>query len=202
MPASILSPNDFGFDSAGREISTFNPELAMEHIEASGLETPIAITLSFENNRFWPQLAELVKNDLDAVGFDVTLEPLDANTFWGRVNNSETQLTINQRSTFIPDPDDKANILSSSINGGASNLGALPSTAELDALITSGIAEQDSDARLDIYQQIQALALEEMPYIYLGYLTPPVVVGRDVQNVPVDAAAAGRATFAQVWIEN
>ncbi len=201
-PASILSPTDLGFDPSGREISTQNLELAQEHITKSGLATPIQIGLAYENNRFWPQLAELVKADLEAVGFEVTLDGLDSGSFWGKVNAGETTLSINQRSTFVPDPNDKALILHSKNSpGGQTFHELLPTAAEMDTLIDAGLAETDAEKRIAIYQQIQALALAQMPYIYLAYLTPPVFMGRDVMGVPIQAAAAGRATLRDVFIQ-
>jgi peptide/nickel transport system substrate-binding protein len=202
LPASMLSPTDLGFDPNGRDISQQDVELARQHLEDSGFDLPLPITLSFENNRFWPQLAELVMTDLEAVGFEVTLERLDSATFWGNVNAGETQLTIQQRSTFIPDPNDKALILGSTQGAGASNLQLLPTAEQMDALIAEGVAVADTEERISVYERIQALALEEMPYIYLAYLTPPIIVTRDLQNIPVNAASAGRASFAQVWMDN
>jgi peptide/nickel transport system substrate-binding protein len=202
MPASILSPTDLGFDASGSEISTYNPDLAKEHIAKSGLPTPIQVDLAFESNRFWPALAELIKADLEAVGFQVNLDRLDSGTFWGKAGEGALQLSINQRSTFVPDPNDKVAILHSvSSPGGQTWHELLPKAKEMDALIDAGVAEQDPEKRVEIYKHIQALALEEMPYIYLGYLTPPVFMANNVQGVPVAAAAAGRFTLNGVWIE-
>ncbi|MCU0511171.1 MAG: ABC transporter substrate-binding protein [Anaerolineae bacterium] len=203
LPASILSPTDLGFDESGRSISTYNPDLAREHIAKSGLATPIAIELAYENNRFWPVLAELVKADLEAVGFTVTLAGLDSGSFWGKVADGDIQLSINQRSTFVPDPNDKTSILHS-VNspGGQTRHELLPTAAEMDALLDAALQATDSATRVELYRQIQALALAEMPYIYLAYLTPPVFVADSVQGVPVGAAAAGRATLREVYLSN
>lgn len=201
-PASILSPTDLGFDPAGREISTQNLDLAREHIARSGYATPIAVDLSYENNRFWPQLAELIKVDLEAVGFAVTLDALDSGSFWGKVNEGRTTFSINQRSTFVPDPNDKTVLLHSKNSpGGQTFHELLPIAEEMDALIDAGLAELDPAKRVEIYQQIQALALAQMPYIYLAYLTPPVFMAQNVNGVPIEAAAAGRATLRDIWIE-
>ncbi|MCY3978870.1 MAG: ABC transporter substrate-binding protein, partial [Chloroflexi bacterium] len=108
MPASLLGPLDLGFDEAGREVSVYDPERAKELLAESGMDLPVAIEVAYENNRFWPQMAELIAADLEAVGFDVTLDRLDAGSFWGKVGDGQTQLSINQRSTFVPDPHDKA----------------------------------------------------------------------------------------------
>jgi peptide/nickel transport system substrate-binding protein len=200
-PASILAPNDLGFDPAGSEISHYDPEMAMQLLAEAGLEAPIPITLSFENNRFWPLLAELIEVDLEAVGFDVTLDRLDTGSFFGKVNDGLTQLAMNQRSTFLPDPHDKVIILHGQISPGSiSHHEALETAPELDALIDAGIAAVDPAERAEIYEQIQAHVLETMPLIYLGYLTPPIFVSDRVQNVDTQGTAAGRVDFRGVWL--
>lgn len=200
-PASILCSPDLGYDPSGQEISTYNPDLAREFLAASGLPTPVKVSLAYENNRFWPQLAELVKADLEAVGFDVALESLDSGTFWGKAADGTLQLSLNQRSTFVPDPNDHAVILHSVTSpNGQTWHELLPTADEMDGLLDAGITEQDPEARKVIYQKVQALALEQLPYTYLGCLTPPVFVSSNVMDVPVAAAAAGRVTLADVWL--
>lgn len=201
LPASILSPTDLGFDPSLREISKQDVAKAKEHLAKSGLTLPIKIELAFENNRFWPQIAELVKADLDAVGFDVTLDKLDSGSFWGKVNDGKTTFSINQRSTFVPDPDDKVLILHSKRSpGGQTFHELLPTAPQLDKLIDDGLAEQDPAKRIEIYKQLQKFVLDVMPYIYLGYLTPPVFSGKGVSGIPLAAAAAGRATLRDVKV--
>lgn len=200
-PASILAPNDLGYDPAGEEISTYDPDRAMALIEESGVETPIPIELSFENNRFWPQVAELIAFDLEAVGFEVTLDRLDPGSFIGKVNDGETMLAINQRSTFLPDPHDKVIILHSVISPASLGAHEALDTAEfLDGLIDAGVAEVDPEARAEIYQELQAHVLETLPLVYLGYLTPPIFVAENVQNVDTLGTAAGRVDFSGIWL--
>ncbi len=201
MPASLIGPLDLGFDEAGREISVYDPERAMELIAEAGVETPIAIDLAFENNRFWPQLAELIAADLEAVGFDVTLDRLDTGSFWGKVGDGTTQLSINQRSTFVPDPHGKAILMAlDGADGSQTQHQALDTAEEIDGLIGNGIATADPAERAEIYAEFQSLLLEEMPYIYIGYLTPPIFVSSDVQNVETFATSAGRINLRGVWL--
>mgnify|MGYP005845217557 CR=1 FL=1 len=199
LPASILSPTDLGFDESFRAVSTQNLELAAQHLAASGFSTPINVELSYENNRFWPLMAQLIKADLDAVGFNVTLDPLDPGSFWGKAGDGNMQLGLNQRSTFVPDPNDKATILHSITSPGALTYHeTLESAPQMDALIDAGIAEQDPEARIEIYRQIQQLAIDEMMYVYLAYLTPPVFYARTLANVPSDSASSGRVNLSGV----
>ncbi len=201
-PASILCSTDLGYDASGQAISSYDPERAQTLLAESGYDLPLPVTLSYENNRFWPQLAELIQVDLEAVGFDVTLEPLDAGTFWGKAADGTLQLSLNQRSIFLPDPNDRAVILHSVVSaGGQTWHQLLPVAEEMDALLDQGLLEQDPEVRRGIYADVQALALDAMPYSYLGCLTPPVFTAGNVRGVPVAAAAAGRVSLAGVWLE-
>lgn len=201
-PASILAPNDLGYDPAGEAVSSYDPELAASLLEESGEELPIELELSFENNRFWPQVAELIAFDLEAVGFEVTLDRLDTGTFFGKVNEGQHQLAINQRSTFLPDPHDKAIIVHSVLSpNDVGQPAAYPETApEVDALVDAGIAEVDPAARADIYSELQATLLETNQIAFLGYLTPPIFISDQVMNVDTQGTAAGRVDFRGVWL--
>lgn len=53
-PASFVGPTEFGYDPSGTAISTQDVDKAREHVAASGLPTPIPISLTYEANRFWP----------------------------------------------------------------------------------------------------------------------------------------------------
>ena len=201
MPASLIGPLDLGFDEAGRDVSVYDPEGARAHLEASGLDIPVPLEVAFENNRFWPQLAELIEADLEAVGFDVTLDRLDAGSFWGKVGDGATQLSINQRSTFVPDPHDKAILMArAGAEGSQTQHHALEAADEIDGLITAGISTVDTMEREAIYKELQALLLEQMPYIYIGYLTPPIFVNQRVQNVETFGTAGGRIDLSRVWL--
>jgi peptide/nickel transport system substrate-binding protein len=212
-PAGLLGPLDLGFDEAMMSGSAYDPELATSLIAESGLTPPIPVNLSFENNRFWPAMAELIALDLEAVGFDVTLDPLDSGSFWGKVGDSaadeilsesdpsKMQLSINQRSTFIADPDDRLQVLDAvRAQYGQANYQLLSSSEAFTQLLADGLAATDVEARTAIYAEANSILLNDLPYVYLAYLTPPVFVTERVQNIPVNAAAAGRVSLREVWV--
>ncbi|MCB0212213.1 MAG: ABC transporter substrate-binding protein [Anaerolineae bacterium] len=204
LPATLVGPTEFGFDPSGREISTQDLDKAKEHIEKSGLSTPIELTLSYEDNRFWPQMAELVKSDLEAVGFSVTLDRLDAGSYWGKVLGGESQLNMNQRSLWVPDPDNKVRLLHSSQATAQFETGVAgtPVGDKFDELIDAGRSETDETKRAEIYKEIQDLILEEMPYVMLAYYTKPVVMAQNVMNVPIAGASTERIFLNDVWIDS
>lgn len=203
-PATLVGPTELGFDPSGKEISRQDLAKAQEHIAASGLATPIPLTFTYESNRFWPQMAELIKGDLETVGFAVTLDAQDAGSYWGKIFGGQAQLSMNQRSLWIPDPDDKVALLQSGGSGAQFETGivtALPEySAKMDELLAAGKSEQDPEKRVAIYQEIQAMILEELPYIMLAYYTKPTVMATNVEGLLPGAAATERIFLEKVWL--
>jgi peptide/nickel transport system substrate-binding protein len=203
-PATMIGPTELGFDPSGREISKQDIAKAQEHIAASGLATPIPITLTYESNRFWPQMAELIKSDLEAVGFAVTLDPQDAGSYWGKVLDGKAQLSMNQRSLWVPDPDNKVVLLQSgeaSAKGETGIVTGLPEfSAKMDELLAAGKSELDPEKRKAIYKEIQEMILEELPYIMLAYYTKPTVMAANVEGLKPGAAATERIFLEDVWL--
>lgn len=203
-PATMVGPTELGFDPSGREISKQDLDKANAHIAASGLTTPIPITLTYESNRFWPQMAELIKSDLEAVGFAVTLDAQDAGSYWGKVLDGKAQLSMNQRSLWVPDPDNKVVLLQSgeaSAKGETGIVTGLPEfSAKMDDLLAAGKSELDPEKRKAIYKEIQEMILEELPYIMLAYYTKPTVMAANVEGLKPGAAATERVFLEDVWL--
>jgi peptide/nickel transport system substrate-binding protein len=202
-PATLIGPEELGFAEDLRERSQQDIEKAKEHIEASGLETPIELEFSFENTRFWPRIAELVKSDLEAVGFSVSLDRLDSGSYWGKVLGGEAQLSMNQRSLWVPDPNNKVEILLSSEVTAQQETGVAsqPYSEDIDRLINAGRTELDPEKRAEIYRELQELILEHLPYVTLGYYTKPVVMTKNMRDLPVAGASTERVFLRDVWLE-
>ena len=200
LPATLIGPTEFGFDASGRDISKQDIAQAKDHVAKSGLSTPIPINFSYENTRFWPQMAELIKSDLEAVGFKVTLDKLDTAAYWAKVLAGKSQLNMNQRSLWVPDPDNKVRLLHSSqaMAQGETGVAKLPIGKQFDELIDQGRSEADKERRTAIYKKLQDLILQDMPYVMLAYYTKPVVMAKNVANVPVAAASTERVFLGKV----
>jgi peptide/nickel transport system substrate-binding protein len=202
LPSTLISPVELGFWEQGRKISTQDIDKAKAHMAKSGLPLPIDITFSFENNRFWPLMAELIKSDLEAVGFKIRLEKLEAGAYSNKVFTGETQLNMNQRSLWVPDPDNKVRLLHSS-QGSAQFETGVAKTAwgqEISVLIDQGRSESDPAKRVAIYTTIQQKILEEMPYVTLAYYKKPLVIAKNVVVTPPSAVSSERIFLHKVAI--
>lgn len=199
LPASFVGPAEFGYDNAGLKVSVYDPEKAKADLVASGLPEPVEITLRYENNRFWPQMAELIKSDLDAVGFNVVLDKLDGGASAGK---GPSELNMNQRSLWVPDPDNKVRLLHSSQGSSQTETGVAmgPLKEKYDMLLDEGRGESDPEKRKAIYKEIQDLILEDLPYVMLAYYEKPYVVAKNV-IVPDNAVNTERIFLRGVDIQ-
>jgi ABC-type transport system substrate-binding protein len=71
----------------------------------------------------------------------------------------------------------------------------------MDELLAAGLSETDLEARAEIYKEIQALVLEQFPYIMLAYYTKPVVMSAAVRDLPVGGASTERIFLQKVWLD-
>ena len=80
-------------DEAG-EVYTFDPDKAQELVDGSGVETPIKVTVAHFADDPAPAIAAAVKENLDAVGFDVSLTPLSADVYYGFLADKESDYDL------------------------------------------------------------------------------------------------------------
>jgi ABC-type transport system substrate-binding protein len=88
--SDILSSNLMA-GSAGEngDVYTLDPDMAKSLVEESGVETPIAVTLQHFSDGTAPEVAAAIKENLDAVGFDVTLAPASSDVYYGILDDDE-----------------------------------------------------------------------------------------------------------------
>ncbi len=93
--SEILSANLMA-GSAGEDgdLYTYDPAKAEELIAESGVETPIEVTLQHFAEGVAPEVAAAVKENLDAVGFDVTLSQASRDVYYGILDDPEADWDI------------------------------------------------------------------------------------------------------------
>lgn len=69
---------------------------------------------------------------------------------------------------------------------------------EVDQLLQDGIREQDEDARVEIYQRIQQIVADEVPFLYMLHLQGYTFYANAIQGVP-DTALSTDALYHKVW---
>jgi ABC-type transport system substrate-binding protein len=84
LPATLM----VGSEDEKGTLYTFDPDAARQLIEDSGVETPIKATLVHESEAPGPETAAAIKENLEDIGFDVTLEGLGSDIISGYLDDA------------------------------------------------------------------------------------------------------------------
>ncbi|GGE31986.1 peptide ABC transporter substrate-binding protein [Psychroflexus planctonicus] len=149
---------------------THQPKLAKQLIEEFKAETGIqnpSITLA--TNASYLDLVEFIQKELQQLGIDVQIDVMPPSTLLQQ--RSAGQLPI-FRSSWIADYPDAENYLSLFYSPNFSPKGPNYthfSNARFDSLYTEALKISDVNERINIYQQMDSILMEEAPFMVLYY---------------------------------
>ena len=111
----------------------------------------------------------IFKRDLASLGIDFKLTPLGTKEYYERINRRDYDGVYFGWLPDIPDPDPSALLHSSQAQSGA-NFAAY-SNAEVDKLLEDAVHKVNRDERRPLYEQLERMLVEEMPYtpLYAPY---------------------------------
>jgi len=169
-PGLWWSPPDMGYE--------YNPAKAKELLAAGGIAPGTKITLSDPSNNVYRQIDQLVKEQLDAVGLNVQLQPVDYDQFY--------QLTLDRKLNFVSmqwtqraDPDGLLYILFHS-KGTANSTGY--NNPEVDKLLDDARLVSDPAKRKEMYDQVHKDLSEDLPYVPILFTAEYAAMGKGVQG--------------------
>jgi peptide/nickel transport system substrate-binding protein len=155
---------------------------AKQLIADSGVKTPIQVTLKVYSTDPAPAEAQIIKSNLDEIGFDVTIQVNDfavwLNDVW--VNKNFTITTTGY--TRESDPD---GLMSSVFRKGQGNNVMGYDNPKVDALFDQAKAIYDQSQRAKLYQQIVSIVLEDAPLVKIASNFPIWAARNRVQNLVV-----------------
>ena len=152
-------------------------------LDASGKAVEFTIVTSSSNTQRM-KMATLVQDDLSHLGMQVHVVPLDFRAMLDRVFQSfDYEAAIMGLGGGDPDPNPEMNVWLSS---GATHLWHLnetqPATSwerEIDELMQQQMVTLNYEKRKHLYDRVQQLVSENLPFIFLA--TPDVLVGAKAQ---------------------
>ncbi|TXH38977.1 MAG: peptide ABC transporter substrate-binding protein [Rhodospirillaceae bacterium] len=169
-PGLWWSPSDKPYE--------YNPEKAKQLLAEAGIKPGTKITLSDPSNNILRQYDQLVKEQLDAIGLDVQLQPVDYDQYY--------QLTLDRKINFVPmtwtqraDPDGLLHILFHS-KGTANSTGY--SNPEVDKLLDQARLISDTAKRKELYDQVHKILAEDLPYVSIVFSAEYAAMGKGVQG--------------------
>jgi peptide/nickel transport system substrate-binding protein len=126
-----------------------------------------------------------IQADLEAVGFDVTIETYEWNTFLGRVNPGlEGQADMAEMAWMTNDPDTLPFLALRTDawpEQGGFNSGYY-SNPEVDALLEAARIETDQDERARLYKEMQVIVQDDAPWVFVANWVQNAVTSDRVEN--------------------
>jgi peptide/nickel transport system substrate-binding protein len=124
------------------------------------------------NNKGRVRMAALIQQDLKAIGMKVNIVTLDMASLIERFTKSfQYEAAILGLTNVDPDPNEQMNVWISSAQDHAWNphqkSPATPWETEIDRLMRVQAAELDNNKRKSLFDRVQQIVREQLPYIYL-----------------------------------
>lgn len=192
LSTSILAPVHTEFyiplrDPASR---SYNVELANELLDQAGYPRNasgkrFSLRYLTTNDRTGHDIAEIIANELDKIGIEVTLETVDSATFFDRVLKRDFDL-FTSRWIGVNGPQILAKILHSSQtqknNPKGTNRGEYHNP-KLDQLIDQFLVETDTAKQKHFVTQAQEILQDDLPYLDLWHWNTSLFAPNDAQNI-------------------
>ncbi|MCA0025298.1 ABC transporter substrate-binding protein [Mesorhizobium sp. B2-5-12] len=142
----------------------YDPEKARKILADSGLKGT-TIKLAAPSGDTLRRFAELAKEDLDAIGLNIELEPVPQSDYYAKAVSGEIRFTP-MRWTQRADPDGLIHYLFSS-KGTANSTGY--KNDQVDKWIDEARVISDQARRKELYEKIQRQISADLPYMPVGF---------------------------------
>ncbi len=198
-PAGLITPAELGYAESLKPLSTRDVARSRQLLTEAGAQGA-TVEVLVQNVLFWPTIGQIVEQNLKEVGLAPVMRYVDEATKSDVLNSGGHQLFLDQRSAFVPDPDNKLTPLlagDSFVNEKQTqNFRDTATQAELDRLLTEARGEPDPGRRAALYEQLQRFFAERIMVLsMLAYVYLPTVHAPAVAELNADALGTYRAFF-------
>ena len=180
-PANSFLPETTLFYNASQTGYSFDLAKAKALFAQSGV--PAGTTLSLlvrSGSQVQQQTAVELKSDWTQLGINPQLELLDPAAATARYRQDDFQVDITGWTNDIPDPDELTTYALGFTQ--SESYHSQYHSAAMDALITQGETTLDTAKRQQIYNQIQQMAMNDLPIIPLYYAPYTVALSKKVSG--------------------
>lgn len=168
-----LAPGVFGHNDTMKPLS-YDPEAAKALLKEAGFEDGFKTTIWTNDNPQRMDTAILLQQELKQANIEVEIEVMEWGAYLDKTGNGEHDMFILGLSNPVGDADYFLTQLFHSSNMGVSGNRTYYENPEVDRILDEARQEIDETKRLELYDQVQELLIEEAPMVYIhhqAYLT-------------------------------
>ncbi|MEK5040804.1 glutathione ABC transporter substrate-binding protein [Sporosarcina sp. FSL K6-3457] len=168
-----LAPGVFGHNETMKPLS-YDPEAAKALLKEAGFEDGFKTTIWTNDNPQRMDTAILLQQELKQANIEVDIEVMEWGAYLDKTGNGEHDMFILGLSNPVGDADYFLTQLFHSSNMGVSGNRTYYENPEVDRILDEARQEIDETKRLELYDQVQELLIEEAPMVYIhhqAYLT-------------------------------
>lgn len=168
----------------------YDPERARQLLAEAGVPDGFSFELQVINLELYQQIAEVVQANLQQVGIDMSITPVDIDALAENfsVNKQVDAILFEQKAEADPSIETAAYYSPDGFN----NPGAW-GTPEISDLMEQAMAGATAEEREPAYDELfAAISQEVAPHVVLGHLTTPFVMNDRTKGVDIYADGARR----------
>lgn len=200
---SIIPPTSWAHVNS-LSASQFDPQKSRQLLEGAGYASGFELDLwimsaqrAYNPNAI--KMAELIQQNLKAVGISVNIHSFEYATFLNKIRNGEHQAAL---AGWIGDNGDPDNFFTPLISCSATKSGTNSTfwcDNEIDQHIQQAKLEKRQATRYKIYEKLQQKLRQESPLVPIAHATRFVVLSHKVQNF--NMLSTGGVSFEGVYLE-
>jgi peptide/nickel transport system substrate-binding protein len=196
LAANVLPIVPWAFDPT-LEPAIYNPDLARSILEDNGwfdlnrdgvrekgIRTLRLNLIYVEDNPSYQRIAQTVRDQLNAVGFDIRLQPMQVTSFTRQLLGQRFDLALTGWKDLGIDPDDHELWMAEMDRPGSGFNFVSYQNPRIETLLREGltIAGCQPQDRAPVYREIQQILHNDLPYIFLAGI---------IQNIGYSSRWAG-----------
>lgn len=150
----------------------FDPEKGKALMEEAGYGDGLTLDMPISNDSYTPKIAEIIQPDLASIGIDVRIVETEWATYWPEIYlKTQYDITIMSYSARVdPDQTFYPRYHSTGVHNATKYV-----NDRMDELLEAGRRETDLEERKKIYEEVQLLLVDELPWLWL--FIPKVAMG-------------------------
>jgi peptide/nickel transport system substrate-binding protein len=188
---SILSPENWAYGTNLMQYE-FDPAKAKDLLTKAGYPDPdgdgpgkrFGLIYKTSDNKERIEIAQMIAHQLEAVGIGVRVEPYEWGKFYGDIKNGNFQI-YSLSWSLLTEPDMFYDICHSSQFAPNGVNRDRYSNPKVDGLVSEARVSMDREKRKALYDEVQKIVLEDLPYIPLWYEKNIVVYRDDLAGVRI-----------------